>query len=253
MPFDSLNPGRQPRFDARVPSRALRRVVLVAPSLAFLLLLAMAGVASAADGLDLVKAAPLTPVVPSVDPETTVAPIVARVAPVKDRVAATADRALPDVAATVVIAIVRGAEDDLGSAAPVPIPTVIPPEFYTGPDDAVQPRRAYPRAAEADRSPGVPPATTLHPTLDQASPRGSEQVPWFDRNFSIPVLQPASPLGPVDSSATGSIGGSDTGPGPWLGMGAWASVPSAWQPGLPLANVFTMPRGLTPRPLVPPG
>jgi hypothetical protein len=253
VPFDSLNPGHQPRFDPRAPSRAFRRVVLVAPSLAFLLLLAMAGVASAADGLDLVKAAPVTPVVPSVDPKTTVAPIVELVAPVKDRVAATADRALPDGAANAVIATVRGAEDELGSSAPVPIPAVIPPEFYQGPDDVVQPRRAYPRAADADRSSGLPSAITLPLTPDQASSRGASQVPWFDGNLPIPMLQPASLPGPLDLSGTGSIGGSDTGPGPWLGHGGWAGLPSAWQPGLPLANAFTMPRGLTPRPLVPPG
>jgi hypothetical protein len=252
VPF-TLNPGHPPRFETRVSIRALRRVVLVAPSLAVLLVLAAAGVASAADGLDLVKAAPVTPVVPSVDPKATVAPTVGRLAPVKDRVAATAERALPDGAANAVNAIVRGAEDEVGSAAPLPIPAVIAPEFYRGPDDVVQPRRAYPRAADADRSSGLPSAITLHLTPDQASSRGSNQVPWFDGNPRIPMLQPSSPLGPFDSSVRGSIGGSDTGPGPWLGHGVWASVPSAWQPGLPLANAFTMPRGLTPRPLVPPG
>jgi hypothetical protein len=252
VPFDSLNPGHPPRFEARISSRALRRVVLVAPSLAFLLLLAAAGVASAADGLDLVKAAPVTPVVPSVDPKTTVAPIVAQVAPVKDRVVTMADRAFPDGAANAVKAIVRGAEDELGSAAPVPISAVIPPEFYQVPD-VVQPRRAYPRAADADSSSGLPPAITLHLTPDQALSHGWKQAPWFDGNLPIPMLRPASPLGPLDSSISGSIGGSDNGPCPWLGHGVWASVPSAWQPGLPLANAFTMPRGLTPLPLVPPG
>ncbi len=253
MPFDSLNPGHPPRFEARVSSRALRRVVVVAPSLAFLLVLAAAGVASAADGLDLVKAAPVTPVLPSVDPKTTVAPTVARLAQVKDRVVKTAERALPDGAAKTVKSIVRGAEDEVGSTAPVPMPTVIPPEFYQGAGQVVQPRRAYPRAADADRSSDMPSATALLRTTDQASSRGANQPPQFDGNLLVPILRPATPLGPLDPSGTGSIGGSDTGPGPWLGHGVWGGIPSAWHSGFPLTNALTMPRGLTPRPLVPPG
>ena len=252
MPCDSLNPGHLPRFEARVTIRPLR-VLLVGPSLAVLLVLAAAGAASAADGLDIVKAAPATPVVKSVDPKTTAASTVARLAPVRDRVVATAVRALPGGATNEVKAIVRGAEDEVGSASPVPILAVIPPEFDQGSDDVVQPRPAYPRAADGDRSSGLPSAITLYPTPDQASSDGSNRVPWFDGNLPIPMLQPTWPLGPIDPSVTGSIGGSDTGPGPWLGHGTWASVPSAWQPGLPMTNAFTMPRGLTPRPLVPPG
>jgi hypothetical protein len=253
VPFDSLNPGHPPRIDAPALIRRIRRVVLLAPSLAILLVLAAAGAASAADGLDLVKAAPATPVVPSVDPKTTVTSTVAQLTLVKDRVVQTAERASRDGPAKAVNALVRGAEDEVGSAAPVPIPAVIPPELYRGPGHAAQARRAYPRAADADRSAGLPSAVTLLMTPDQASSGGPIQAHPFEGNPRLRPVQPTLPLGPLDSSGTGSIGGSGTEPGPWLGNGLWAGVPSAWQSGFPVANVLRMPRGLTPRPLVPPG
>ena len=253
MPFESLNPGHPSRIDAPAVIRRFRRVVLLAPSLAILLVLAAAGAASAADGLDLVKAAPMTPVLPSVDPKATVSSTVARLTPVKDRVVKTAERAVTDGPANAVKALVRGAEDDVGSAAPVPIPAVVPPELYEGPGHVVQPRRAYPRAADADRSSGLPTAVTLPLTPDQVSSGWADLAHPFDGNLRLHPLQPRLPLGPLDSSGTGSIGGSGTEQGPWLGHGLWAGVPSAWRSGFPLANVLTMPRGLTQRPLVPPG
>jgi hypothetical protein len=253
VPFDSLNPGHQPRFDATASIRRIRRVVLLAPSLAILLALAAAGAASAADGLDLVGAAPVAPVIPSVDPKTTLAPTVLRLAPVRDRVVKAVERALPNGPAQVVEAIVRRAEDKVGAVAPVPIPAVIPPELYKGPDNVVQPRRAHPHAADADRSSGLPSATTTLLMPDQASSHRSDRTQEFDGNLRLRPLQPTLPLGPLDSSGTGSIGGSGTGSGPWLGHGLWPRVPPAWQAAFPLANALTMPRGLTPRPLVPPG
>jgi hypothetical protein len=233
--------------------RRLRRVVVVAPSLAILLVLAAASAASAADGLDLVEAAPVAPVVPSVDPRSPVAPIVAQLAPVKDRVAKTAERALLDGPTRAVKAIVRDAEDEVGSPAPVPIPVVIPIEVDQGPDRVVQPRIADPGAADAKPVAGLPDAITILLSPDQASSRGTNQASQLDGNARLRMRLPASPLSPLDTSGTGSIGGSDAGPGPWLGHGSWAGVPSAWRSGFPLTNAFTMPRGLTPRPQVPPG
>ena len=252
VPFDSLNPGHPPHFDARVAVLRLRRVVLVAPSLAFLLVIAAAGAASAADGLDRVGAAPVAQVLPSVDPKTTVAPTLAGLAPVKDRVVKSAERALSGPA-QVVKAIIRGADDEVGSVAPVPIPAVIPPELYQGPDKVVQPWRAQPRTADPEPTAGVPSAITSFLVPEQASSFAADEVLQAADNLPPRGLRPAPPLGPFDLAETGSIGGSGTGPGPWLGHGVWASVPSAWQSAFPLANAFTMPRGLTPRPLVPPG
>jgi hypothetical protein len=86
---DLLNPGCPRRFDAPALVRRLGRVVFLAPSFAILLVLAAAGTASADDGLDLGEAAHVAPVVPPVDPITTVAPPVAGLGPVKDQVVKT--------------------------------------------------------------------------------------------------------------------------------------------------------------------
>jgi hypothetical protein len=251
--YDSSNPSHPPRIAAAAAIRGLRRVVVVAPSLAILLVLAAAGAASAADGLDLVGATPVAPVVPSVDPKSGAAPIVARLPSVKDRVAKTAERALPDGPARVVKAIVRGAEDKVDSAAPVPVPVAIPLGVDRSPGDVVQPRRADSSAADAKPVAGLSEAITTLLIRDQASLHEASKASPLGGDQGLPMRQPASPLVPLDSSGTGSVAGSDAGPGPWVRHGSWPGVPSAWRSGFPLTNTFTVPRGLTPRPQVPPG
>jgi hypothetical protein len=236
-----LNPGRPPRFDAPAVVRRLGRVVLVAPSFAILLVLAAAGAASAADGPDLVEAAQVAPVVPPVDPITTVATPVAGLEPVKDRVVKTAVQALPDGAAHVAKAIVGGAEDELGSVAPVPIPAVIPPDLFQGPEHIVQPGRPQSRTADDAEPTHVRPITLAAAAQE------------FDGHLALRALKPETPLGPIDLAGTAAIGVSGTGPGPWLGHGPRPRVPPTGSSGFPPAIPFAMPRGLTPRPLVPPG
>lgn len=233
---DVLNPERPPRFDAPALGRRLGRVFLLAPAIAILLVLAAAGAASAADGLDLVEAAQVAPIVPPVDPVTKVAPVV---------------RVLGSGAAQAAKAIVGGAEDKLGSVAPVPIPPVVPPALYPGPDHVVQSGQPQPRAADAEPTPVRSITTSLVP--DQASSVAGNEAHELDDHLPLRALQPVTPLGPIDAAGTGAIGVSGTGPGPWLGNGSSPRVPPAGLSGFPPAVPFTMPRGLTPRPLVPPG
>jgi hypothetical protein len=250
---DSLNPGRPPRFDAPAADSGVFRAVLMAPSLAILLVLAAAGAASAADGLDLVEAAPVAPVVRSID-RTTVTPTIAELGPVKDRALKTPTQALPNDSAQAVEAIVRGAEDLVGWVAPVPIPAVVPPDLYQDPDDIVQPRRFHPPAIDGSAPTAVlmsaiatflVAAPASSPVVDAAQP--------YEGNRRPRPLQPGPPLGSFIPAGTAAFGGSATGPGPWLGHGAWPRVPPPWRSGFPTAIPFVMPRGLTPGPLVPPG
>jgi hypothetical protein len=240
LAHESLNPSRPPRFDAPALVRRLGRILLVAPSFAILLVLAAAGVASAADGLDLADVVQVAPVAPPVDPITTVVPHA---------------RALPD-AAQVVNAIVGEVEDKVGSAPPMPIPPVpiapvIPPELHPGQDDTVQPGRPGPHAADAG-SFSVRPVTTV-PVPVQAPSLAGDEPQEFNGHLGLRVPQPAMPLGPIDAAGTAAVGLSGTGPGPWLGTGSQPRVPPAESSGFPPAIPFAMPRGLAPRPLVPPG
>jgi hypothetical protein len=241
LAHESLNPGRPPRFDAPALVRRLGRIVLLAPSFAILLLLAAAGAASAADGLDPVEAGQVAPVAPPVDPITTGVPH----AP-----------ALPDDAAQVVNAIVGEVEDRVGSTTPAPIPAVpmppvIPPDLNPGPDDTVQPGRPEPHAADAGSSPVRSITNLMVP--DPASSLAGNETHEFDGQLGLGVLQPATPLDPIDAAGSTAGGMSGTGPGPWLGTGSQPRVSPAGSSSLPPAIPFAMPRGLTPRPLVPPG
>lgn len=254
---DSSNPGRLQPFDAKTVIRGLRRVILVAPSLAFLLVLAAAAAASATDGLDLVgAAAPVVPVVPSVDEKAKAAPIVSGLKPVKDRAVKTAIRALPDGSAQVAGSIVRGVKETVGSVtpAPVPIPPVLLPDLSKDPGRDVQPRGAHPQAVDqAEPTAQVPLEVTTSLAAESTSSLALISLHQADGNPLLRQLQPATTLGQFEPADAGVIGGSGTGPGPWLGHVTLSHAQPAWRSGAQPAIPFAIPRGLTPRPLVPPG
>ena len=271
MPARNLMiPGSPPRIDVPDVFRGLRRAFVLAPSLAILLILAAAGAASAADDLDLLEAAPVAPVVKTVDPKTTVAPAVAelapvaaRLVPVKRNIVKTLAPVVPDGSAQRAKAIVRGVERDVRSVAPLPIPAATPRDLGQGLGDIIEPRPPQPPAAE-DPELGVapPPAfgTFLVPT--GASAVAASRPSQLDGTTRLRPFESGAPLGLVDpagtaviggSVSTAAIGGSGSGPGPWLRNGSWPRVqPFRWT-GFPAGIPFAMPRGLTPGPVVPPG
>jgi hypothetical protein len=247
---DVLQPGRSPRLDAPGRLRGLGRAVLLAPPFAILLLLAAAGAAWAADGLEPVDAALAAPVVPPVDPRLTDAPPVGRLGPVQDRVLKTVVKALPDGTAKVVDEILGRAEDKVDPVSPVPIAPLLPREPRHGPDETAEPGQPQPRAAD---DAGLAPAG---PITTSPGPKLAPSIAWNGAELDGPrvsVLQPLTPPGSIDPTTTVAIGASGTGPGPWLGNGAPAGVPPPGSSAFPPAIPMDMPRGRTPRPLVPPG
>jgi len=247
---DVLQAGCSPRLDAPGRLRRLGRAAFIAPPFAILLALAAAGAAWAADGLEPVTAAPVAPVAPPVDPGTAGAPLVAGLEPVRDRVLKTVVRALPDGTAKVIDEVLGGAEDKVDPVSPVPIPRLIPREPPHGPDQAAEPEQPQPPAADdAAPTPAGPITTSLHPKPAPSIVGNGAELD--DRSSS--VLQPLTPPGSLDPAATVAIGAFGTGPGPWPGNGAAAGVPPPGSSGFPPAIPMDMPRGRTPRPLVPPG
>jgi hypothetical protein len=255
---DSLNPSRPTRFDASAAIGRLRRVVLLAPSLAILLIIAAAGAASAADGPDLVDAAPLAPVVPSVgpsaDPKAAVAPIIAGLTPPTDRAVEAAPQALPNGSGQSAGRTLRGAGDTVDSVVPVPIRAVILPDLSQVPGRVARP--SWPHSSAADR--GEPAAeqpsgitTSLAP--DRAVSLAANEVQQLDGSLPVAPLQPAPPLGPSDPAGASPISGAGTGPGPWLGHGPPPPLRPFWRSRVAPAIPFAIPRGRTPRYLVPPG
>jgi hypothetical protein len=256
-----MNPGRPPRFDRSALIRHLRRVVLLAPALASLLVLAAAGVASAADDLDLLEAAPVAPVVKSVDPKAAVAPAVAVLkpapagpAPVKRLIVKTVAPALPNGSPQLAKAIVRGVEDHVRSIAPVSIPDVIPRSLDQGAGAAVDPRPPH-LLADDDSTPPVVVGSAIMTLLvpDHTSSQPANARQRLDGNARVDVPQSEQPLGSVDPAGTTAIDGPGTGQGPWLGIGSWPRIQPARWSGFPPANPFAMSSGFTPGPLVPPG
>ena len=247
---DVLQPGRSPRFDAPGRLRGLGRAVLLAPPFAILLVLAAAGAAWAADGLEPADAALAAPVVPPVDPRVSDAPPVARLKPVQDRVVKAVVEALPDGTAKVVDEILGGAEDKVDPISPVPIPPLLPRRLSHDLDAPPEPGQPQPEAADAAAPTQAGAITTsLRPNLAPSIARTGAGLD----GQRLSVLQPWTPPGSIDPATTVAIGASGTGPGPWLGNGAPAGVPPPGSSGFPPAIPMDMPRGRTPRPLVPPG
>jgi hypothetical protein len=251
---NTVNPDRTPRFEARAVIIRVRRVVGMASSLAILLVLLVAGAASAADGLDLVEAAPAVPVVPVVDPEATIEPITVTLRPAKDRAVTAAVKALPKGSAQVPRTIVREVSDRVVAVEPVPIPAVNLPNLSEGPDRVVQPRRPHPRVAEDEKpTADLRQVVASSATPDNAPPVAADRPPQFDDDSLLRPLQPAAPLGQFDLVGGAAAGGSGAGPGPLFADGSLAAVRPARRSGLLAAARFAMPRGLTPRSVVPPG
>jgi len=247
---DVLQPGRSPRFDAPGRLRGLGRAVLLAPPFAILLVLAAAGAAWAADGLEPVDAALVAPVVPPVNPRSTDAPPVARLRPVQDRVVKAVVEALPDGTAKAVDEILGRAGDEVDPVSPVPIRHLLPRRLPNGPDEAAEPGQPQPQAADAAvATPARAITTSVRPNL---APSLAGDGRGLDGK-RLSVLQPWAPAGSIDPATTVAIGASGTGPGPWLGNGAPAGIPPPGTSGFPPAIPIDMPRGRTPRPLVPPG
>jgi hypothetical protein len=255
---DSLNPDRPTRFDASAAIGRLRRVVLLAPSLAVLLVLAAAGAASAADGLDLVDAAPLAPVVPSVgpsvDPKAAVAPIVAGLTPVKDRAVKAAPRALPNRSGQSAGTTLRGARGTLDAVVPVPLRAVMLAGLSQVPGRVARPSWPHPSAADrAEPAADLPSGITTSLAADQAVSLAANEAQQLNSSLPLGPLQPAPPLAPSDPAGASPISESGTGLGPWLGHGPPPPIRPFWRSGVAPAIPFAMPHGRTPRYLVPPG
>ena len=250
---DSSNPRCPTRLDARLALRRLLRVVLLAPSLAFLLVLAAAGVASAADGLNVGDAAVTPPVVPVVGPVSTVEPVVARVEPATERGVRTVE-AVSAGPARAAAKIVRGAGDKVEAVvrpvAPIAVPPVILPDLphlpglpgsVEGPDRAVQ--------SPVDPTAAI--TSAIAPASAPAAVATEAQPPDGTPRLRDTPLWPT--LGPSDATGGAAFGGSGAGSGPWLGHGSRSFAGFAWRsvgrPAVPLS----VPRGVTPQLMVPPG
>jgi hypothetical protein len=277
---DSLNPRCQVRLDPRVAVRRLRRVALLAPSLAFLLLLAAAGAVSAADPLDLGDASAVVPVIPAVDPVSIVEKVVAGAEPAKDGSVDDVVGAVPPELVDTGAAIVRGARDKVEAIVrpivrPVPPiegpPVTLPPvtlpdrpdlggipDVIDGPDRVVHPRRALARAAApapTQATPAVEPAISIRfaTTADRSPVSVATHDPSVDGLLVLRPAQPMLPLGPSGTTGDGAFGASGAGSGPWLGQGSVSLLGFPWRsvdrPAVPLS----VPRGLAPQFVVPPG
>jgi hypothetical protein len=221
--------------------RGLRRVVLLATSLAILLVLAAAGAASAADELDLVDTPPL-------------APVVTRLEPVKDRVVDSAKQALPDHSSKVARAILRRAKAAAESVSPAPIPRISVPDIPQRADRDDQPRLPRPLTPDQPQPSADPPSWLTASVAPQQPPSSSEdRAQQLDLSLLMRPLEAAAPL-PLFAPADGAvIGGSGIGAGSWLGHGPPPPLRPGWRSTFALAITDALPRGLTPRPLVPPG
>lgn len=276
---DSLNPRCQLRLDPRVAVRRLRRVALLAPSLAFLLLLAAAGAVMAADPLDLGGATTAVPAASAVDPVTIVEEVVAQAEPVKDGAIDSVVGAVPREPVDTGAAIVRGARDKVEaivrpivrpvppiSVPPVNVPPVtLPhrpdlggiPDLVDRPDFIVHPRRPLARgpAAPTQAMPAANPAFPMRfANAPERSPASvATQAQRIDRNLILRPAQPLLPLDPTGTTGDASIGASGAGSGPWLGQGSVSLLGFLWRavdrPAVPLS----IPRGLAPQFVVPPG
>jgi hypothetical protein len=231
-----LNPGRLLGFDARAVFRRLRLVVLLAPSLAVLLVLAAAEAASAADDLDLLDSTPA-------------APIVSRLEPVK----VVAVKAVPKRPVRLARAIIRGAKDAAGSVRPAPIPRVALPDIAPGASRDDRPRLTHTTAPDHPKPTASPPAelsAALAPK--QSSTPSANGMQQLDLTMTRPV-EPARPLGLFVPADAAVLGGSGLGAGTWLGHSPLAPLHPGWRSSFAAAITDAIPRGLTPRPLVPPG
>ena len=246
---DPLNPGRSLRFDARAAFRRLRRVAVVAPGLAVLLVLAAAGAVLAADGLDVVDAATTAP-----DRITT------ELQPAKDRVVQTAVETVRSEPAQAALTIVRGSRDRVDSVVdpvvkpvvPVPLPTVALPDPYEGPERGIEPRRPQSRAAETvawtDSS-----SSSIAVTPDQPTVPAAQIAATVDHSVFVRPMQPVLPLDSSGATGDVAIGGSGFGVGPWLGQAPPLLPGFAWRSVLRPPVALSIPRGLTPEDAVPPG
>ncbi len=258
------------RFDAPAAIRRLRRVVVIAPAFAALLVLAAAGAASAADGLDLSKTLSTTPVAPTVDPKasvevvkTALTPVTTAVKPATDRAAQAANRVVQSESAQIAVAIVRGAGDEargvVRSVPPVPVPPVaIPP--VTLPAISLEPARGGPRHASARAAAQAAPAApssqiTLTGSGDASSTSatGTHLAPGSLLPGPTQPTLPVLPMGLFGATSDVAFGGSGAGQGPWLSNGSPPPMGFAWLSSFRFATPFAMPGGLTPRSLVPPG
>jgi hypothetical protein len=277
---DSLNPRRQLRLDPRVAVRRLRRVALLAPSLAFLLLLAAAGAVSAADPLDLGDATAAAPVIPAVDPVSIVENVVAKAEPAKDGPIDDVVGAVPPEPVDTAAAIVRGARDKVEAIVrpivrpvpPIEVPPVtVPPvtlpdrpdlggipDVVDGPARVVHPRRPLARAAAlapTQATPAVEPAIPMRfATTPDWSPAS---VATHDHSVDgLLVLRPSQavlPFGPSGTTGDGAFGASGAGSGPWLGQGSVSLLGFPWRSVARPAAPLSVPRGLAPQFVVPPG
>jgi hypothetical protein len=275
-----LNPGRQVRLDPRVAVPRLRRVALLAPSLAFLLLLAAAGAVSAADPLDLGDATPAVPVIPAVDPVSIVEKIVADTEPARDGPIDDVVGAVSPEPVDTGAAIVRGARDKVEAVVrpiirpvpPVEVPPVtLPPvtlpdrpdlggipDVVDGPDRVIHPRRPIARAAApapAEATLAVEPAIPMRfVTAPDRSPASvATHDPSVDGLLVLRPAQAALPFGPSGTTGDSAFGASGAGSGPWLGQGSVSLLGFPWRSVARAAAPLSVPRGLAPQFEVPPG
>jgi hypothetical protein len=244
---DPLKPIRSPWFDARAAFRRLRRVVMIAPALGFLLALAAAGAASAADGLDVADAAKAAP-----DKATTV------LTPATDRLVQTVVDVVKTEPVGAALTIVGGAGDRVNTVvdpvAPVPIPPVVLLAPFDGPVRGVGPRRPEPSAV-GDSTPPAAPSADVTPSLAPTTAPAPAATAAFTVDDGV-LLRPMQPVMPFDSfGAIGDVAlaSSGFGVGPWLGQVPPVLPGFAWRSTLRPPVALSIPRGLTPLSLVPPG
>jgi hypothetical protein len=249
-----LNPGRPLSVAARAAFPRLRRVVLLAPSLAVLLLLAAAGAASAADPLGIGDTAPVLPVAPTVDPKAAVEAVTSGLKPVASPVVQASVEVLRGLPAEDAVTVVRRAQGDVAdSVPPVTLPAVTLPDLVKAPDRFVQPRRPHAQAAQR----ATPPADVLFGIAssivsDPASSPDADAASQLANNLLV-TTRPILPLGLLGETGDAAFGGSGAGSGPWLGQGPLLPLGWDWRSAFQPLSPFVIPRGMTPPSLVPPG